>query len=542
MRSWTDTLRFAFQPVVNLATGGVAGLEILARPEAGDVLAEARRDPELDGRLAVLAVRAAARRETLLPLHVNVFAGTLADLGGLTPLHDAVRAVGRLPWEVTVDIGPPYTHVPQRALLEAVGVLRAQGFRISADGVGDGDVPLRLLADLAPDLVKLDASLLTRPAATRAMRTLCEQLGALLSVEGVETELQCAAAVSAGAQLAQGALFAPPARLPAADVYVPPRSPGDMAPSSRSGPSVREFVRPAALLPATASAGQVRALLTGSPDVSGVLLVDAQGVPVRSVHRSRFLLSMSGRYGHALYADRPAARLGDPPRTVGADATAWEVLDVLAVGGRERTSDDVAVVDSFGRCVGVVRLADLVRALAESRVEEAAGLNPLTRLPGSDAITGEVDRCVAEGRTFALSWLDVDHFKQVNDGAGFAAGDELIRSVGRTLQGAASGTTRVGHIGGDDFLVLADPERLGPLAAAVLDAPWSAGGRPVTLSLATVLCPPGSVRDHREAASCLAPLKKAAKALQGASWVLGRAGLPGLEVLRGAQAAPAPAG
>ncbi|MER8009215.1 GGDEF domain-containing protein [Streptomyces sp. NPDC094149] len=542
MRSWTDTLRFAFQPVVNLATGGVAGLEILARPEAGDVLAEARRDPELDGRIAVLAVWAAARRETLLPLHVNVFAGTLADLGGLTPLHDAVRAAGRLPWEVTVDIGPPYTHVPQRALLEAVGVLRAQGFRIGADGVGDGDVPLRLLTDLAPDLVKLDASLLTRPAATRAMRTLCEQLGALLSVEGVETELQCAAAVSAGAQLAQGALFAPPARLPAADVYVPPRSPGDMAPAPRPGPSVREFVRPAALLPATASAGQVRALLTGSPEVSGVLLVDPQGVPVRSVHRSRFLLSMSGRYGHALYADRPAVRLGDPPRTVGADATAWEVLDVLAVGGRERTSDDVAVVDAYGRCVGVVRLADLVRALAESRVEEAAGLNPLTRLPGSDAITGEVDRFIADGRTFALSWLDVDHFKQVNDGAGFAAGDELIRSVGRTLQGAASGTTRVGHIGGDDFLVLADPERLGPLADAVLDAPWSAGGRPVTLSLATVLCPPGSVRDHREAAACLAPLKKAAKSLQGASWVLGRAGLEGLEVLRGAQPAPAPAG
>jgi len=541
VRSWTDTLRFAFQPVVNLTTGGVAGLEILARPETGDILAEARRDPELDGRLAVLAIRAAARKETLLPLHVNVFAGTLADLGGLTPLHDAVREAGRLPWEVTVDVGPPYTHVPQQALLEAVGGLRAQGFRISADGVGDGDVPLRLLTDLAPDLVKLDASLLTRPAAVRAMRTLCEQLGALLSVEGVETELQCAAAVSAGAQLAQGALFAPPARLPAADVYVPPRSPGDAA-VPRPGPSVREFVRPAALLPATASAGQVRALLTGSPEVSGVLLVDAYGVPVRSVHRSRFLLSMSGRYGHALYADRPAAKLGDPPRVVGAEATAWEVLDVVAVGSRDRTSDDVAVVDRQGRCVGVVRLADLVRALAESRVEEAAGLNPLTRLPGSDAITAEVDRCIADGRTFALSWLDVDHFKQVNDGAGFAAGDELIRSVGRTLQGAASGGTRVGHIGGDDFLVLADPEWLDPLAATMLDAPWSAGGRPVTLSLATVLCPPGSVADHRQAAACLAPLKKAAKALEGASWVLGRAGLPGHEILRGVQATPAQAG
>ncbi|SOE77463.1 diguanylate cyclase/phosphodiesterase [Streptomyces sp. OV198] len=539
--SWTDTVRFAFQPVVNLTTGGVAALEILARPESGDILAQARRDPELDGRLAALAIRAAARRETMLPLHVNVFAGTLADLGRLAALRDAVREAGRLPWEVTIDIGPPYTHVPHQALLEAVSTVRSEGFRICADGVGDGDVPLRLLTDVAPELVKLDASLLARPAAVRAMRTLCEQLGALLSVEGVETELQCAAAASAGAQLAQGELFAPPARLPGADVYVPALSPG-VAAAPRSGPSVRQFVRPAALLPATASAGQVRALLTGSPDVSGVLLVDPSGIPVRSVHRSRFLLSMSGPYGHALYADRPAAKLGDPPRTVGADATAWEVLDVVADGERDRTSDDVAVVDHYGRCVGVVRLADLVRALSESRVEEAAGLNPLTRLPGSDAITGEVDRRIADGRTFALSWLDVDHFKQVNDGAGFAAGDELIRAVGRTLQHAASGTTRVGHIGGDDFLVLAEPESLGPLAGTVLDAPWSAGGRPVTLSLATVLCAPGSVTDHRQAAACLAPLKQAAKALSGASWVLGRAGLPGHEVLRGSGAERAQAG
>ncbi|MYW64898.1 EAL domain-containing protein [Streptomyces sp. SID8379] len=535
MRSWTDSLRFAFQPVVNLTTGTVAALEILARPEHGDVLARARREPELDGHLAALAIRDAARRETLLPLHVNVFAGTLADLGDLAALRDAVRAAGRLPWEVTVDVGPPFTHVPHRALLEGVEALRGAGFRICADGVGDGDVPLRLLDDLAPDLVKLDASLLTRAASVRAMRTLCEESGALLAVEGVETERQCAAARDAGAQLAQGELFAPPARLPTSEVYVP-----ELPAAARAfrpvGPSVREFVRPAALLPESASAEQVRKLLTGAPEVSGVLLVDAAGVPVRSVQRDRFLLSLSARYGHALYADRPAARLGDLPRTVGVAATAWEVLDVVADGERSRAADDVAVVDDGGRCVGVVRLADLVRALAESRVEEAAGLNPLTRLPGSDAVTCEVDRWVAQGRAFALSWLDIDGFKQVNDGAGFAAGDELIRSVGRALARTESEALRVGHIGGDDFLVLADPDRLGPLAAAVLDASWSAGGCPVTLSLATLVCPPGSVPDHRRAAARLAPLKQAAKALSGVSWVCGQAGREGYEVRRGTAA------
>ncbi len=125
--------------------------------------------------------------------------------------------------------------------------------------------------------------------------------------------------------------------------------------------------------------------------------------------------------------------------------------------------------------------------------------------------------------------------------AGFAAGDELIRAVGRALQQEASGATRVGHIGGDDFLVLAVPEELDPLADRLLGAAWSAGGRPVTLSLATVVCAPGSVPDHRRAAACLAPLKKAAKALYGASWVLGRTGVPGHEVRRGSVRAPASA-
>ncbi|WP_329393544.1 GGDEF domain-containing protein [Streptomyces lydicus] len=554
----TDQLRFAFQPVVNLSTGSVAALEILARPEPGesDVLARAYRSPELDAELAALAVRVAAHQETLLPLHLNVCAATVAELPRLPALGKAVHEVGRRPWEITLDIGGPFTHVPHAALLDSVAVLRDEGYRICADGVGDGDLPLRLLGELAPDLVKLDASLCARldtdrgrQAVVAAVRQLCERVGGLLAIEGVETERQYAAVRDAGVQLAQGYLFAPPARRPATEVYLPPAIPPAVsrpavAHRPPAGPPVAQFLQPAALLPMSASAGAVRSHLTGFPAVSGVLLVDSDGVPVRAIDRDRFLLSLSGRYGHALYADRPALRLADRPRTVGADATAWQVLDVIAEGGRDRAGDDVAVVDERGRCMGVVHLADIVRALAESRVEEAARLNPLTRLPGSDEVNGEVDRRIAEGRGFALSWLDVDGFKQVNDGAGFAAGDELIRAVGRTLAGVAAGepASRVGHIGGDDFLVLTEPDGLAPFAAALLDAPWSAGGRPVTLSLATAVCPPGSVAGHHEAAAALAPLKKEAKALPGASWVLGRPGAQRTEIRRGTAArVPGPA-
>ncbi|PJN38189.1 diguanylate cyclase [Streptomyces sp. CB02959] len=552
MSAWTNQLRFAFQPVVNLATGSVAALEPLARPEDGevDVLTCARRCPDLDAELAALAVRAAAEQDTLLPLHVNVFAGTVAQLPDLTSLGKAVRDAGRRPWEITLDLVGPFTRVPERELLAAVAGLRDEGYRICADGVGDGDLPLRLLGELTPDLVKLDRSLCARlerdpgrQAAVAAMRQLCERVGGLLAIEGVETERQYAAVREAGVQLAQGHLFAPPSRRVVTEVYVPAAHPPaasgrPVADRPPSGPPVAQFLQPAALLPMSASAGAVRSHLTGFPEVSGVLLVDADGVPVRAIDRDRFLLSLSGRYGHALYADRPALRLADRPRTVGADATAWQVLDMIADGERDRTGDDVAVVDERGRCIGVVHLADILRALTESRVEEAARLNPLTRLPGSDAVNGEVERWIAEGREFALSWLDVDGFKQVNDGAGFAAGDELIRAVGRTLAEVAAGepASRVGHIGGDDFLVLAEPDGLEPFARALLDVGWSAGEMPVTLSLATVVCPPGSVTGHGPAAAALAPLKKAAKELPGASWVVGRPGAARTEVRRGAAA------
>ncbi|ANZ20096.1 EAL domain-containing protein [Streptomyces noursei] len=559
MPAWTDQLRFAFQPVVNLATGSVAALEPLARPEDGevDVLTRARHSPDLDVELAALAVRAAAEQETLLPLHINVFAATVARRPEVTPLGKAVREAGRRPWEITLDLVGPFAQVPERELLAAVAGLRDEGYRICADGVGDGDLPLRLLGELSPDLVKLDGSLCVRlerdpgrQAAVAAMRQLCERVGGLLAIEGVETEGQYAAVRAAGVQLAQGHLFAPPARRVVTEVFVPashpPPASGRRVPDRPpSGPPVAQFLQPAALLPMDASAGAVRSHLTGFPEVSGVLLVDADGVPVRAIDRDRFLLSLSGRYGHALYADRPALRLADRPRTVGADATAWQVLDMIADGERDRTGDDVAVVDERGRCIGVVHLADILRALAESRVEEAARLNPLTRLPGSDAVNGEVDRRVGEGREFALSWLDVDGFKQVNDGAGFAAGDELIRSVGRTLAEVAAGepTSRVGHIGGDDFLVLTEPDGLEPFAEALLDVGWSAGEMQVTLSLATVVCPPGGVTGHGPAAAALAPLKKAAKDLPGASWVVGQLGSERTEVRRGERArVPEPAG
>jgi GGDEF domain-containing protein len=193
------------------------------------------------------------------------------------------------------------------------------------------------------------------------------------------------------------------------------------------------------------------------------------------------------------------------------------------------------VVDETGRCLGSVRASHLIRGMAELKVEEAAALNPLTRLPGSDAIARDVARRLAADEIFAVSWLDIDGFKTVNDTAGFSAGDDLIRSIGRSLTDAAAAlsSVQVGHVGGDDFLIVADLDDLVPLSEMLLDPPRVSAGITISLSLATLVCTPSTVTRYDEVSRLLAPLKRHAKSLRGSSWVMSRPGTNRLDVLRG---------
>jgi diguanylate cyclase (GGDEF)-like protein len=299
-------------------------------------------------------------------------------------------------------------------------------------------------------------------------------------------------------------------------------------------PRVTELMHPARSLPATALADDVRTVLADDRSANCVVLVDEFGRPVWTIDRNRFLLAVTGPYGHALHAKRSAARLADEPRVIPVGASVFDLLDVLSGAVPARGNDDVVVVDAARRCLGVVRATDLVRAIADTKVQEAAGLNPLTRLPGSDSIERAVTRRVRAGDVFVIGWLDIDSFKSVNDRFGFAAGDDLIREVGLCLADAAEGQpdTRVGHVGGDDFLFVTGPDELMPLASRLIDTKWLVQGELVTLSLATLVCAVGSVTSYHEASRLLAPLKHRAKSITGSSWVVGWPGTDRVDVLR----------
>jgi diguanylate cyclase (GGDEF)-like protein len=177
-------------------------------------------------------------------------------------------------------------------------------------------------------------------------------------------------------------------------------------------------------------------------------------------------------YGTALYYDREVSLVMDPHPLIVESSTPVE-----AVAAKSTTRDrfklyDHIIVTSNQAALGVVSVQKMLDALARVQVEMAKGANPLTGLPGGVALEQEIERCCALNLPFSLIYVDLDNFKIFNDGYGFEAGDKMLRLMADILQWACRrhgmGQAFVGHIGGDDFVVITTPDRADRLCTAVV--------------------------------------------------------------------------
>ncbi|MFA5116818.1 MAG: diguanylate cyclase, partial [Candidatus Omnitrophota bacterium] len=125
------------------------------------------------------------------------------------------------------------------------------------------------------------------------------------------------------------------------------------------------------------------------------------------------------------------------------------------VGGIESGADDY-IVKPFEPKELLARIRMVLR-----RTERNLEANPLTRLPGNISILNELDRRIEDKSPFAVCYLDLDKFKSFNDKYGFEHGDEVIRETARilirTVKELGDKDDFIGHIGGDDFVIVARP-------------------------------------------------------------------------------------
>ena len=135
--------------------------------------------------------------------------------------------------------------------------------------------------------------------------------------------------------------------------------------------------------------------------------------------------------------------------------------------------------DSMPEIKGADELADLAISFREmsSRLKELEVINldanPLTKLPGNLAIEKELLTRLNETQSFSFCLVDLDNFKAYNDRYSYARGSDLIKWMSDMLTAIKKeyGTPEdfLGHIGGDDFVIICSPERIQKICTQIIE-------------------------------------------------------------------------
>jgi diguanylate cyclase (GGDEF)-like protein/PAS domain S-box-containing protein len=186
------------------------------------------------------------------------------------------------------------------------------------------------------------------------------------------------------------------------------------------------------------------------------------GYTAAELHAPRALLGIVPREERALaVAALEALAAGESPvRTEFHWRTRNGELRLIEWSNTALTGPDGSVTHVVGTGIDVTETREwaAARAAAEERLRHIADHDALTGLYNRRRFEQELDRHIVHGRRYgmdgALLVIDLDHFKQVNDGHGHRAGDRALAAVARVLRARLRESDILARFGGDEFAVL----------------------------------------------------------------------------------------
>lgn len=478
------SLTMVFQPIVSLTTGQLHAHEALVRGPQGmplhtpDALFAAARRESLVQEFEVACLDTALKRWSALDQRGRVFLNVSATalvrcFGHIEPreLVERMRHRGVMPEQMVLEI-TEHEHVGDVArLVELAHRLHEAGLRLALDDFGDGRSSLRLWSELAPDYVKIDkyftadiARHAQRLKTLQALLQIAETLGSSLVAEGIETADDLRVLRDLGISFGQGYFLGRPQRDPTQALT---EEAGRVLGSTRVAvlPSLRVAPSPGRLSQGAVVAAeavttdirceQLAARFDAQPGWHAIAFVDDQQRPVGLISRQEFFDRYAKPYFKEIYGRKPAFTFANPrPTVVDVEASIDELVGVLMSADQRYLVDGLIYVDN-GVYVGLGTGHQLVRQVTESRIEAARHANPLTFLPGNIPISEHIDRLCAAGADFVACYADLSNFKPFNDHFGYWRGDEAIKLQARKIQEHCDPRRDfVGHVGGDDFVVL----------------------------------------------------------------------------------------
>lgn len=473
-----------FQPIISLRSGEVYGYEALSRgpentnmynPEVLFALSEKYgRVWELEYLCRWKALEKAHCLAEDKKIFLNVSPHIMHDIKfrqGFTKeyLNRFKINPNKIIFEITER--QAISNVPD--FINTVQNYKSQNYQIAIDDVGAGFSGLNLISDVYPHFIKLDMKLIRnidRDFIKQAMvKSMCEfgQLtNTYLIAEGIETEAELLKLIEMGVHYGQGYFIQKPSEqikiinAQVQEIILQANKNKNTALNSTLFELyIYKICRKLPTINCNLKIEQVDAIFKKNPAVPGYCVVEEDQV-LGIITKNEMYKSLSGQYGYSLYGKKPVKEIVNTSFLSVDFQMTIDIVSKKAMAREDEQLYDLIVVLKEGKYYGVVTVRDLLEKAIEIEIINAKNLNPLSELPGNRLIEKQLEESLKKHNNSAVIYFDIDNFKAYNDVYGFENGDQIIKLLTKILKNVFSLNDFVGHIGGDDFVVITDKEEI----------------------------------------------------------------------------------
>lgn len=464
------SLTTLFQPIVDVRSKEVMGWEALTRGPLHSALyrpldlfyVAEQMDCllELDVLARTLAVERFSNYGVTGKLFVNVMIQSLsAQVRHQGDVQQYMLKNGLQSEQVVIELSELHPTEDLPALVEGVSHYQQLGFVVALDDVGAGYNGMRLWSEIRPEIVKIDRYFvdgvhrsIEKQRFLETMVNLAHRFNAKVVVEGIELEEELRVIEQLGADYVQGFLLARPADAPSFSLdYSWPQA---RLRYMETENTALVLAKPAMSLKPDVRVEKVAERILQMPEHDYFPVVDEAGKVHGMVWRRDLMQQLLQRFGYELNYRKRIADLMDRNPVIVEDNTTLESLSRRLTDTLEAGNQEAFIVTHEGTYCGVGTFIDLLRVMTDLKVKSAQYANPLSGLPGNVPIQVELQRLLDNQALFSVLYLDLDHFKPYNDYYSYEDGDKIIRFVSNLLRELTPAEAFVGHIGGDDFVVI----------------------------------------------------------------------------------------
>lgn len=562
-----------FQPIVDISNATVFGHEALIRGPVGTKLHSpisllssshlAGLLPEVESLCREIVLSRYAESKNQNKLFVNISPTCLMLTNSQFEFNiKQLESFNLTPSDIVIEITEGSTINDFSVLKDTVARYKAYGFGIALDDLGEGFSSLRLWSEIHPNFVKIDKHFITniqndpiKQEFVRAIQKIATESGGQTIAEGVETRDELAVIKDLKINYAQGFLLGRP--MPqfleqlADDVKVLLYKSSitvyrDLVNNSKQA-TVANLITYQSTIPETFTNEQVYEMFQEDASLNSIPVVTDRK-PIGLISRFDTIDRFARPYQKELHGKKPCTQfMDDSPLIVQKSMTINALSEMILNADPQYLMNGFIVVDGEDY-IGTGSGHALLREITNLQISAARYANPLTSLPGNVPINSHIDRLLENGEPFIACYCDLDNFKPFNDAYGYRRGDELIQFVGRLLSNVAIDERDfVGHIGGDDFILLFQSEDWEALCNEVLNTlskvipdfydskDVEAGGIEVedrlgnkafypfgSISIGAIRVEPALFKSHHEVAGAMNGVKKQAKKITGNSLFIDR--------------------